>query len=62
MRFFKKKQVPYNSMHSDIRLHKISLDAAERWLRGLENKWVYIKYVSNLFSGRDYSQSDISHP
>lgn len=53
MWFFKKNKQEYNSLAGDIRLYKIPLERAEEIIKPFKDKWIYVKFISNIYS--DYS-------
>ncbi|ASA21254.1 hypothetical protein [Paenibacillus donghaensis] len=61
MSFFKKNKQEYNSLAEDIRLYKIPLERAEEIIKSFKDKWIYVKFISNIYSkyNDDSSQSGI---
>lgn len=49
----------YNDLQGDIRMIKINLESAEKHLKNFNNKWVYIKFISNTWDGENRSESVI---
>lgn len=49
----------YNYLQGDIRMVKISLENAEKILKTFNNKWIYIKFISNTWKGSENNQSVI---
>ncbi|WP_057759631.1 hypothetical protein [Cytobacillus praedii] len=50
------KRNEYNSLNSDIRMQKIPLLEAENILQSFNNKWIYIKLISNTSIETENSQ------
>jgi hypothetical protein len=47
----------YNYLQGDIRMVKISLENAEKLLKTFNNKWIYIKFISNTWECEESNQS-----
>lgn len=54
-----KENNEYNKLHGDIRMNKIPLSEAERLIQGLDNEWIYIKFVLNKYDGEKQYQDCI---